>query len=241
MYQLGAGRFDELLAAEVEENIRNFINDIWLSQIFDLKSDMASSMMDELNRKFAYYGIVFEQCNVTDVKVNPRLMEALKEKTKIKFELKNHVKEQENKKLKIENEEMQILTDLQRKQEREMFELKQLIERAKIDKEQNELQADTKKEVAKVKAEEDATVSITKAEGQQRIIVNEVKANTVVAINKAKTEAQKLRINTDQQVAVMEINTKTDYEKVSSKYTALTQECKAEEANLDAINAEREH
>ena len=31
VYKLGAGRFDELLAAEVEENMRNFINTIWLS------------------------------------------------------------------------------------------------------------------------------------------------------------------------------------------------------------------
>jgi len=60
VYKLGAARFDELLAAEVEENIRNFINSVWLNQIFDLKSDMALKMMDELNRKFAMYGVVFE-------------------------------------------------------------------------------------------------------------------------------------------------------------------------------------
>ena len=71
VYELGAARFDELLSAEVEENIRNFINSVWLSQIFDLKSDMAINMMNELNRKFSEYGINFEQCNVTDVKVNP--------------------------------------------------------------------------------------------------------------------------------------------------------------------------
>lgn len=31
VYKLGVGRFDELLAAEVEENMRTFINGIWLS------------------------------------------------------------------------------------------------------------------------------------------------------------------------------------------------------------------
>ena len=66
---------------------------------------MAISMMNELNRKFSQYGIVFEQCNVTNVIVNENLIRALTEKTKIKFELKNHEKEQENKKLKLENEE----------------------------------------------------------------------------------------------------------------------------------------
>lgn len=105
VYKLGAGRFDELLAAEVEENMRTFINSIWLSQVFDLKSDMANTMMTELNSKFQQYGIMFEQCNVTNVIVNPQLIGALQEKTRLKFELKNHEKEQENKKLTLENQE----------------------------------------------------------------------------------------------------------------------------------------
>lgn len=70
VYKLGAARFDELLAAEVEENIRDFIQGVWLVNIFDLKSDMANAMMTQLNHKFAIYGIVFEQCNVTGVYVN---------------------------------------------------------------------------------------------------------------------------------------------------------------------------
>jgi len=31
VYKLGAGRFDEMLYAEIDEGIRNFINGIWLS------------------------------------------------------------------------------------------------------------------------------------------------------------------------------------------------------------------
>jgi hypothetical protein len=96
---------------------------------------MATSMMQELNRKFSSYGIAFEQCNVTNVHVNPQLIGALQEKTRLKFELKNHIKDQENKKLTLENQEQQKLTDLQKKNERSMFELTQQITRAKIDKE----------------------------------------------------------------------------------------------------------
>lgn len=52
VYRLGAARFDELLYAEIDENIRTFINGIWLSQVFDLKGDMARTMLQELNHKF---------------------------------------------------------------------------------------------------------------------------------------------------------------------------------------------
>jgi hypothetical protein len=59
--------------------------------------------------------------------------------------------------------------------------------------------------------------------------------------NKAKAAAQKLTINTEQQVAVMGINAKTDNEKAKAKYAALVLECEAENNNLSAINAQREH
>ena len=45
VYKLGAGRFDELLAAEVEEQVRTFVNNVFLGKVLDLKSDMASQMM----------------------------------------------------------------------------------------------------------------------------------------------------------------------------------------------------
>jgi len=61
VYQLGAGRFDEYLAAEVEESMRNFINTVWLSQVNDLKSDMAQNMMSDLNKTFeTKFGVTFE-------------------------------------------------------------------------------------------------------------------------------------------------------------------------------------
>ena len=202
---------------------------------------MANAMMSDLNMKFAPYGIQFEQCNVTNVIVNPQLIGALQEKTRLKIELKNHEKEQENKKLTLNNEEQQKLTDLQRVNERKLYELKQQITRAKIDKEQEELQANTNKEVAKTKAEEKASVLITNAEGMQNIVVNEVKADTVTEINKAKTDAQKLLINTDQQIAVMAINAQTDFDKSQSKYAALVAECGAEANNIAAFDAQRQH
>lgn len=122
-----------------------------------------------------------------------------------------------------------------------MYELKQEIERAKIDKEQDELKAHTDLSVKVEKAKEKASVLITKAKGQQQIAVNEVRAWTVQEINKAKTASQKLQINTDQQVAVMSINAQTEKTAEAAKYQALIQECAAEQSNIEALNAQREH
>merc|ERR1712110_731203 len=46
--------------------------------------------MSELNRTFdGKFGIRFEQCNVTNVTVNPNLLASLQERTRLKFELKS--------------------------------------------------------------------------------------------------------------------------------------------------------
>jgi len=148
VYKLGAGRFDELLSAEVEENVRNFIQETWLNSVLDVKSDMAKVQTDKLNEKFRMYGILFENPQVTKVNVNPQFSAALEQRTNIKYALQNHKKEQENLQLVLENEEAQLLTDQQRENERKMYELRQEITRAQTDKEQDEIQASTRKEQA---------------------------------------------------------------------------------------------
>ena len=98
-------------------------------------------MVGDLNRKFAQYGIRFEGCQVLNVHVNPGLLQALQEKTQLKFKLKNHEKDQDLKVQNLRNEEYQKLTALKRENERKLFELHQQIQRAAVDKEQDELQA----------------------------------------------------------------------------------------------------
>lgn len=102
---MGAARFDELLHAEIDENIRTFVNSIWLSEVFDLKGEMAKKMVAELNQKFITFGIYFDTCNITNVHVSPQLTQALEERTKIKYTLANHIKDYQNKKLGLENSE----------------------------------------------------------------------------------------------------------------------------------------
>ena len=66
---------------------------------------MAKKTLYELNHKFQTFGIYFETCNVTNVHVSAELTQALEQKTKIKYQLANHVKDYENKKLTLENEQ----------------------------------------------------------------------------------------------------------------------------------------
>ena len=133
VYRLGASRFDELLYAEIDEGIRNFINGIWLSQVHDLKGEMAQQMIKDLNQKFDFFGVNFENCSVSNVYVNETLTKALEEKTKLKYLLSNHIKEYGNQKFTLENQQAQETTDMKRENDRKLQDLKSQIERSKVE------------------------------------------------------------------------------------------------------------
>ena len=60
-------------------------------------------MIKDLNTKFAFFGVQFDNCSVTNVYVNEVLTKALEEKSKCKYLLSNHLKEYGNQKLTLEN------------------------------------------------------------------------------------------------------------------------------------------
>lgn len=122
---------------------------------------MARQMIQDLNSKFSLFGVIFENCNVTNVHVNQTLTQALEEKTKCKYSLANHIKEYGNQKLTLENQQNQELTDMKRDNDRKMQELQSQIARSKIEMDQLRMSANTTKEVAIVKAEEVGNVLIT--------------------------------------------------------------------------------
>lgn len=77
MYYLGANKLEELMIQEFEENIRNFVRTIRISQIRDIKSDVTHELMSDLNRKFKDYGVYIESVSVSNVIIPKDLREAL--------------------------------------------------------------------------------------------------------------------------------------------------------------------
>jgi hypothetical protein len=64
LYYLGANKLEELLEQESEENIRNFVRTVKVNQIRDIKSELTTSLMYELNGRFNDYGVYIEKVNV---------------------------------------------------------------------------------------------------------------------------------------------------------------------------------
>jgi hypothetical protein len=81
LYSLGANKLEELLTQECEETIRNFIRRIKVSKIRDIKSELTSTLQNDLNIRFNEYGVYFEQVNVMNVIIPRDLRNALQQAT----------------------------------------------------------------------------------------------------------------------------------------------------------------
>jgi membrane protease subunit (stomatin/prohibitin family) len=89
---LGATRLDELLAAESEEAIRNFVHSVRLSQVQDIKAEIAQTMLGDLNAKFNKFGVYFENVSIMYIKIPNILSSALSETTQYDINLQNQLK-----------------------------------------------------------------------------------------------------------------------------------------------------
>tara|TARA_B110000285_G_C15059902_1_gene581756 strand:- start:633 stop:965 length:333 start_codon:yes stop_codon:yes gene_type:complete len=66
-YNFGPNRLEELLSEEVDEEIRTFTKEIKVSRVRDIKTELTTSMRDQLQKKFEPYGITIESVTVMNV------------------------------------------------------------------------------------------------------------------------------------------------------------------------------
>jgi len=113
-YNFGPNRLEELLQEEVDEEIRDFTKQIKVSRVRDIKTELTSQMMTQLQVKFKPYGVVIEQVNIMNVILPRDLREYLMFTTNYDVYLQKQVKQQINKMLQINNGENKKLLQLKR-------------------------------------------------------------------------------------------------------------------------------
>jgi hypothetical protein len=89
LYYLGANKLEELMEQECEESIRNFIRTIKVSRVKDVKSELTSQMMAELNGRFNQFGVFIEQVTVMNIIIPKDLRVALQSATAYDVHLQN--------------------------------------------------------------------------------------------------------------------------------------------------------
>jgi len=113
-YNFGPNRLEELLQEECDEEIRDFLKKIKVSRVRDIKTELTTQMMEQLQTKFNPYGVYIEQVNIMNVILPRDLRIALMNTTNYDVFLQKQVKAQENQILMINNSENKKLLQLKR-------------------------------------------------------------------------------------------------------------------------------
>ena len=189
IYELGPAKLDQMLAAESEEAIRNFVHSVRLSQIQDIKGEIASSLLSDLNKKFVEFGVFFENVQILQIKIPDQLQQALSDTTAYDIKLQNQIKKHLNRMLILENNENQKLIELQRMNSRKIEELNAKKERCLISREEMKINAQSDYDVKITAAEQRASVLMTKVREEKKVVENETKKVVLEMINKVETDA----------------------------------------------------
>jgi len=241
IYELGPAKLDEMLASESEEAIRNFVHSVRLSQIQDIKGEIASTLLTDLNKKFVDFGVFFENVQILQIKIPDQLQQALSDTTAYDIKLQNQIKKHQNRMLVLENDENQKLIELQRKNARKIEEYKAKKNIALIMREEQKINALSEYDVKLTAAEQRVSVLMTKVKGEKDIVENETKKSVLEMVNKVETEAAAKKINADHEAAILEMKAEAQYEASKAKYDAALVEAEAEMSNINGIDAMRKH
>lgn len=96
IYNLGAPKFNEFLAAECEESIRQLIRVTPLDEVYELRGsscEHVQNVLKNLNDKFADFGVTFTKAVITDIVLNHELRTILQGTTEFKTKIKELEKE----------------------------------------------------------------------------------------------------------------------------------------------------
>lgn len=241
VYELGPSKLDTMLEAESEEAIRNYVYSVRLAQIQDIKGEIATTLLSDLNKKFVEFGVFFENVHILQIKIPDQLQKALSDTTAYDIKLQNQIKKHQNSMLVLENNENQKLTELQRTNGIKIEELKARNERALISREEKKVNATSEFQVKTTNAEERASVLMTRVKGEKDIIENETKKEVLEMVNRAQTESAGRKIKADHEATVMLLKAEANYEASKAKYDALLVEAHAELANVEGLSAIRKH
>jgi len=96
VYKLGCTRFDEFLAAEVEEGIRGLVYSVTHDRVNDLREEFAQGMLAALAKKFLPFGVQIRNVKITEVRLPAHMAQTLEQTTTFKTRIGEVAKKHEN-------------------------------------------------------------------------------------------------------------------------------------------------
>lgn len=244
VYNLGALKFNEFLAAEAEESIRQLVRATPLAEVFELRGGSSihiANVLKSLNTKFSPFGVTFSKAAITDVVLNDELRRILQGTTEFKTKVKELDKEHGHNMKLIQYDYQQKLSEKARLYERRLQDIDADINVKLVTREKEIVECESKREVATTKEQENAAVARKRAEAQFKVVSVSAKQQNEELLSKVKAEAESRRIRVDNETEVTVFEAQQQVKIAQNQAKALTTEAKAEGDASESLKIIREH
>jgi len=244
VYNLGALKFNEFLAAECEEAIRQLIRVTPLSDVYELRgssSQHVQNVLKVLDDKFKEFGVTFSKAAITDVVLNDELRRILQGTTEFKTKIRELDKEHEHNMKLISYDYQQKLSEKDRLYERRLQDIEADINVALVNRRKEIVNAESRREVAVTKQEELAAVSKKRAESQLSVAQAKAEQENAKLLAKATSNSEAAKIKVDKETEVAIFESQQLIKVAENKAMALKTEAKAEGDAAASLQVIREH
>jgi len=243
VYKLGAPRFNEFLAAAVDEGIRQLVRGEQLKNVLELRGSSQAGVrkvMDSLNKKFKAFGVKFTRAVIKDVRLPPMLRRLLEDTTNFKTKIREITKTHEVSMNEIQYNEERDGAELDKQYERIVQDLENDMKVALIDREKMKVKAQEKRQVNIIRVQEEAATQETRANADKNVATTNAQKEVegIKADVEARTEAAKIAAVKDAQVRVEE--SEAMVEVAQKNADALLQEAGAEDKAKAGLKSVRE-
>ncbi len=241
VYHIGANRFNNLLSAESEENIRKLINTQTYDKVQEGRREISSNLLSILNEKCNSYGVEIIEVKVPKLNLPIELQQQLERIAVLQTTIKDNVKIHESKLRTLKGDaekEMESMRKLNARRvqeiiaERKRFEIegKILEEKAKGESRIHEVEAMTKAEVA-----------LKKAQGEEHVMKVVARKEAEALLKKTKIECQKLKVEAERKAIIMVKESEAQLKVAEAQAKALVARAEAEGLCSDDLDEKRKY
>merc|ERR1719230_1473463 len=241
VYKLGCTRFDEFLAAEVEEGIRGLVYSVTHDRVNDLREEFAQNMLASLSAKFRPFGVQIKNVKVTETRLPRHLAESLEQTTTFKTRISEVAKKHENTIRVLQDEASQELEQVIRVNSRRKQDLLAQCTRYEIEHKEIIDEMCGQARVQEMEAKSKMDVLVKQAQGNLEVATAEGQKEAEEIKRKMEIQCNERRIKVDQMANTIVLESEATLARASNNSKSLIAVAEAENNSTAGLEVKRKY
>eukprot|EP00308_Calcidiscus_leptoporus_P012719 CAMPEP_0119364504 /NCGR_PEP_ID=MMETSP1334-20130426/11408_1 /TAXON_ID=127549 /ORGANISM="Calcidiscus leptoporus, Strain RCC1130" /LENGTH=426 /DNA_ID=CAMNT_0007380221 /DNA_START=72 /DNA_END=1352 /DNA_ORIENTATION=- len=241
VYKLGTTRFDEFLAAEVEEGIRGLVYSVTHDRVNDLREEFAQGMLFGLEKKFKPFGVCIRNVKITEVKLPTTLQDQLEQTTAFKSRIAEVAKKHENTIRVLSDEASQQLEQVIRNNNRRTQDLMAQCHKYEIEHKEIIDEMVGSARVQEMEAQSKIDVAIGQAKGDLEVASAEGAREAEEIRRQMQIASDQRRVKADQEANVVVLNSEAVKQTAENEAKALVASAEAENNSTAGLEVKRKY